>query len=208
MCTPARIGAARAARPHLGLKSKGWLRGQGPMLHEDGRAGKAVEPNAWARSMAPPPRKRAGYRGPCLLTHKPYLISVGFVCGGGGGVALFACGATTRTTRGVVGRAGSTGETGRGRGCGDAWVGTVAATAGRAAGAACRAAAAAGWAGGFAGAEGSAACGPFAVSAGAGLTVGACGLATTASLAALRRLISSWATARTVMPDSPGYLAT
>src|SRR5262245_7900182 len=147
----------------------------------------------------------------CLLTHKPYLISVGFVCGGGGGVAPFACGATTRTTRGVVGRAGSTGETGTtgtGRGCGDAWVGTVAAAAGRAAGAACRAAAAAGWAGGFAGAEGSAAFGPFAVSAGAGLTVGACGLATGASVAGLRRLIHCWATARTVLPDSPGYLAT
>ena len=120
-------------------------------------------------------------------------------------MAAFACGATARTTRGAAERPCSTGETGIGHGRVVASA-LGAAAAGRAGvgGGACRGAAAAAWAAG----SGPAAFGGLGACGGLALAAAGGGLAWAARLAAVSRLMSSSATARTVTPDSPGYLAT
>ena len=108
MFTPARIGAARAA------SSRPQKQARRPLA--SGLKGRcSMKIGAPARPSQKPPSAIDRHRpaaGPVEMapaqppSAQPYLISVGLFCGGGGGgVALFGCGATARTTRGA-GRGG------------------------------------------------------------------------------------------------------
>src|SRR5262245_49188446 len=124
MFTPAGIGAACAARPRLcpakaRRSLRRWLLGQTSdaprrLARRQGRHRRGGERSApFAAATAVGRRAHA----PRAFKRQAYLSSVGLFCGGGGGgVAPFGCGLTTRTTRELAGRAGSTGTTDTGRG--------------------------------------------------------------------------------------------